>query len=65
MSSEKNYRPTDAMQGDTKKIPDKGSETGVTDSYGADLGVSAFNKKGSIDAGSDGMQEGGLSKNKR
>jgi len=65
--SEQNYHPSGVIQGDTSKIPDKGSKTGVTDGYGADLGVSAMNKKGGIggSTGSDGMQQGGLSKNKR
>lgn len=55
------------MQGDSKAMPDRGTGTGVEDSYGASLDGSAINSKGSITGStkSDGMQEGGLSKNKR
>lgn len=65
--SEYNYRPTGKIEGDPKKIPDVGSKTGVTDSYGANLDPDATNREGSItsDTMSDGMIEGGLSKNKR
>jgi len=65
MSTEVNYRPTGVMQGDSKAVPDRGTKTGVTDGYGGDLSEKALNKKGSFNADSDGMQEGGLSKNKR
>ena len=61
-----NYRPTGNIEGDPKAIPDKGHRTNVTDDYGADL-EGGRNREGSIagSTGSDGMQEGGLSKNKR
>lgn len=68
--SEQNYRPDrngDLVEGDAKRMPDKGTGTGVDDSYGADLGQSSTNGMGDISGstGSDGMQEGGYSKNKR
>ena len=32
------YRPNGKLQGDTSPMPNKGTGTGVTDTYGADLG---------------------------
>lgn len=68
--SEQNYRPSrngDLVEGDTKSMPDRGTGTGVDDSYGASLDGGATNGMGGIsgNTGSDGMQEGGLVKNKR
>lgn len=53
------YMPSGELQGDTKAMPDRGTATGVTDSYGADLGQGADNRMGSItgDTGSDEMFE--------
>jgi len=68
--SDQNYRPSrngDLVEGDTKSMPNRGTKTGVDDSYGADLDQLSTNGMGGISesTGSDGMQEGGLSKNKR
>jgi hypothetical protein len=65
--SEQNYRPSGDLQGDTKAMPERGSATGVDDSYGASLDGEATNGLGGISGStkSDGMQEGGYSKNKR
>lgn len=52
------YIPTGELQGDDKPMPDRGTQTGVTDTYGADLSQGATNAQGSI-AGStksDGME---------
>lgn len=51
------YIPSGDLQGDTKPMPDRGTETGVSDTYEADLGQSATNRIGSItgDTKSDGM----------
>lgn len=62
-----NYRPSrngDLVEGDTKSMPDRGTGTGVDNSYGADLGQDSTNAMGGISGstGSDGMQEGGLGK---
>jgi len=64
--SDTNNRPTGDIRGDDKAIPDMGARTGVTDDYGANL-EQGFNAEGNIKSstGSDGMQEGGYSKNKR
>ena len=40
--------PTGNLQGDTKAMPNQGTGTGVTDTYGADLSPSATNQRGSI-----------------
>lgn len=37
-----------SLRGDNKAMPNRGSSTGVTDTYGADLGPNATNRKGSI-----------------
>lgn len=46
--SDTNYRPTGNLEGDSKAMPDRGTGTGVTDTYGADLSLTARNRKGSI-----------------
>ena len=38
------YVPSGQLQGDTKAMPDRGSSSGVTDSYGADLSADATNR---------------------
>jgi hypothetical protein len=45
--------PNAPLRGDDKPMPDRGTSTGVTDSYGADLSQSAKNRKGRI-SGSTG-----------
>jgi len=57
MSGEQ-YIPNGELQGDSKPIPDRGSETGVTDTYGADLSPDAKNRLGGIRGAtqSDGME---------
>lgn len=52
------YTPTGELQGDDKAMPDRGTSSGVTDAYGADLGQDATNRQGSIrgSTGSDGME---------
>lgn len=37
-----------SLRGDTRSMPDRGTMTGVTDTYGADLGRDSLNRKGSI-----------------
>lgn len=51
------YRPEGELCGDYKPMPDRGTGTGVTDTYGADLGVDSTNRIGSIrsTSKSDGM----------
>lgn len=45
----KNYpRPNGQLQGDSKSIPDRGTGTGVTDTYGADLSQGATNRSGGM-----------------
>ena len=53
-----NYQPTGQLQGDTKPMPNQGTATGVTDTYGADLSQSADNRIGTITGStkSDGME---------
>lgn len=46
MSKDINYRPSGELQGDTKDLPDRGTGTGVTDTYGADIGPDAQNRMG-------------------
>lgn len=59
--SDTNFRPTpDAkLRGDDKAMPDRGTGTGVTDTYGADLSPQAQNRKGKITGatGSDPADE--------
>ncbi len=42
------YKPSGELQGDDKPMPNKGTETGVTETYGADLGQNADNRVGAI-----------------
>ena len=53
-----NPRPTGQLGGDTKAMPDKGVNTGVTDTYGSNL-VQGYTSGGSIKSGtqSDEMFE--------
>ena len=53
--SDTNNRPAAnaPLRGDDKAMPDRGTSTGVTDTYGADLSQSAKNRKGRI-SGSTG-----------
>ncbi len=53
------YKPSGELQGDDRPMPNKGTETGVTDTYGADLGATANNRTGSI-AGSTKSDKGDL-----
>lgn len=53
------YRPNGKLQGDTSPMPSKGTGTGVTDTYGADLGPDSCNCIGeniSRATRSDGME---------
>jgi len=52
------YVPDGTLQGDTAAMPDKGTGTGVTDTYGADLSQGADNRTGTITGStkSDGME---------
>lgn len=63
MASEYCYKPSGELQGDSKAIPDRGTGTGVTDSYGADLSADATNRLGSIRGmtGSDPGDQIGIS----
>lgn len=42
------YIPSGQLQGDEGGLPNTGTSTGVTDTYGADLGQGADNRQGSI-----------------
>lgn len=42
------YQPNGQLQGDDKPMPNQGTGTGVTDTYGADLSQNATNRQGSI-----------------
>lgn len=57
--SEANYKPTGALQGDTKPMPNRGSGSGVTDTYGASVDQNSTNAKGGISGatGSDPMEQ--------
>lgn len=46
-----NYRPTGDLQGDTKPLPDRGTRTGVTDTYGASLDQDSTNRLRGISGG--------------
>jgi len=48
--SDTNNRPLKdgSLRGDDKAMPDRGTSTGVTDTYGADLSPTAANKHGGI-----------------
>ena len=41
-------RPTGELQGDDRPMRDAGTGTGVTDTYGADLGGTSSNRIGSM-----------------
>jgi hypothetical protein len=53
------YKPSGELQGDNSPMPNKGTGTGVTDTYGADLSANADNRQGSI-AGSTKSDKGDL-----
>lgn len=61
--SECNYKPSGELQGDTKAMPDRGTSTGVTDTYGANL--NGTNRRGGLgnaaksDAAYDNDPDGG------
>lgn len=59
--SDTNNRPLPdaSLRGDDKAMPDRGTSTGVTDTYGADLSQTAKNRKGGISGatGSDPADE--------
>jgi hypothetical protein len=57
MAKDSCYIPSGELQGDSKEMPDRGTSTGVSDTYGADLGQSATNREGSI-AGSTKSDRG-------
>lgn len=48
--SDTNNRPNadGSLRGDDKNMPDRGTKTGVTDTYGADLSLMAINRIGGI-----------------
>ncbi|MFK7941814.1 MAG: hypothetical protein AB8B85_02690 [Paracoccaceae bacterium] len=50
--SESNYRPSAELQGDSKSIPSKGTETGITshgtEAHGKSLGQDSTNSMGRI-----------------
>lgn len=48
---------TGVVRGDSRAMPDRGTASGVTDTYGAALDPKAKNRRGSIDASSDPMFE--------
>jgi hypothetical protein len=51
-------RPTGHLQGDDRPMRDAGTGTGVTDTYGADLGGTSSNRIGSMNGtGSDPMDQ--------
>lgn len=51
------YKPSGAVQGDDSEMADKGTGTGVTNTYGANLGQSATNSRGAMTGtDSDGME---------
>ncbi len=52
------YQPNGQVQGDNTPMPNVGTGTGVTDTYGADLSQGADNRQGSITGAtkSDGME---------
>lgn len=41
-------KPTGELVGDSGDMPNRGSDTGVTDTYGADIGQSSTNERGQI-----------------
>lgn len=48
--SDTNNRPNadGSLRGDDKPVPNKGTRTNVTDTYGADLSLTATNRQGGI-----------------
>ena len=42
------YKPNGELQGDTKPMRDRGTKTGVHDTYGADLSADATNRHGGM-----------------
>lgn len=42
------YRVKDDLQGDSKPMPDRGTGSGVTDTYGADISEDATNRLGGM-----------------
>lgn len=48
MNMDQFYKPNGEVQGDTTPMPNKGTGSGVTDTYGADIGATAENRIGSI-----------------
>jgi hypothetical protein len=42
------YVPNGKVQGDDNALPNRGTSTGVSDTYGADLSQDATNREGSI-----------------
>lgn len=42
------YKPSGSLQGDDKPMRERGTSTGVTDTYGADLSGDADNCQGSM-----------------
>lgn len=38
----------EVVRGDSKEVPDRGTSTGVTDTYGAELGGDATNSSGRL-----------------
>jgi hypothetical protein len=48
--------PRETLQGDTKPMPDRGTSTGLTDTYGAQTNLNATNRIGGMGNGakSDG-----------
>jgi hypothetical protein len=57
--SDTNNRPNKdgSLRGDTRDLKDRGTSTGVTDTYGASLDRDATNGKGGFDAGSDPVNQ--------
>lgn len=53
------YKPSGQLQGDTKPMKECGTRKGVTNTYGADLGVDATNRMGSLgeSTNSDGKEK--------
>ena len=52
------YKPNGKLQGDSRPMKDCGTEKGVTDTYGADVGLDATNRLGSLgkSTNSDGKE---------
>lgn len=42
------YKPNGEVQGDTKAMPDRGTSTGASDTYGADISPDATNRMGGL-----------------